>query len=225
MIICHQFSCHIRTCTDHDPIITDTCLHINNASIRITEIIDQCRLRFCSLYGNSISVSLDSINAEISCCTLMIGNQSIQAFLYCLSVTGTSIGEHNSVIQCDLPGQLINIFILFCDPWLYLHGIGITEKSFPYSITDTRPSCICILWINICLFIFRIKGGITKYQCLFFCCQCWHSCRSYRQPQGNCHCQKFLCSHFLSSSFVFILLIMNGCSSDPDSHGLYHLTD
>lgn len=27
------------------------------------------------------------------------------------------------------------------------------------------------------------------------------------------------------TSFVFILLIMNGCSSDPDSHGLYHLTD
>ena len=225
MIICHQFSCHIRTCTDHNTIITDTCLHINNASVRITEIIDQCRLRFCSLYGNSISVSLDSINAEISCCTLMIGNQSLQAFLYCLSVTGTSIGEHNSVIQCDLPGQLVNIFILFCDPWLYFHGIGITEKSFPYSITDASPSCICILWINICLFIFRIKGGITKYKCLFVCCQCWHSCRSYRQPQGNCHCQKFLCSHFLSSSFVFILLIINDCSSDPDSHGLYHLTD
>ena len=224
MIICHQFSCHIRTCTDYNPIITDTCLHINNASIRITEIIDKCRLRFCSLYGNSISVRLDSINAEISCCTLMIGNQSLQAFLYCLSVTGTSIGEHNSVIQCDLPGQLVNIFILFCDPWLYFHGIGITEKSFPYSITDTRPSCICILWINICLFIFRIKGGITKYEGLFVSSHRRHSCHSYRHPQGNCHCKKFLCSHFLSSS-CFHILIVSGCFSDPDNHGPYHLTD
>ena len=98
-------------------------------------------------------------------------HQMFQTFLYCFSVHFPSAGKGNTVPQGDDPGQLIRIFISGCQPWLNFHGIGIMKQCFTNSVSDAGPSGIRIMRINIGFLIFRIKGSVTEYKCLFtaFC--------------------------------------------------------
>ena len=208
MIVCYKVCSHIRTCTDYNAIVGNSRLHINNTSIRVTQIIDQCRFRLFGLNGNHISICLNTVNAKVTCCSFMIFNQRLQAFLYRLSITDTPIGKYNTIVQSNFPGQLIYIFIFFGNPWFNFHGIRIAEQGFADTIADAGPAGVGVLWINIRFFILRIKGGITKYKCFLIFRHCGHCSQTYCHTDSQCNSKNLLCFHLHSSSCLFILLYL-----------------
>ena len=174
VIICHQFRCHIGTGSHYDSVIRHTFIHINNTSIGFRQIVHQTRTLFHRMNGQYKAICLHRSNFQITCCTFMNCYQIFQAFLYRLCITYFSIREADSLFQSNFPCKIIQQLITFSKPWLQFHGIIDFHQCLSDTITDTCPSAVSTVGIDIRFLIFRIECGITKDKRLltFLGCLC-----------------------------------------------------
>ena len=178
MIIRHQFRCHIGAGTYYNSVICHTFVHINNTAIGFGQIVHQARTLFCGMNGHYQTICLDRTNLQITCCTLMNGYQIFQAFLYCFRITRLSVGEADTILQRDLPCQIVYQFISFCNPRLQFHGIINLHQRLADTVTHASPSAVGTVRVNIGFLILRIECGITKDKSLFSFLDCLCLCGS-----------------------------------------------
>ena len=84
-----NFFCNIRTCSCHigiSPFSLNAIFHINNGSVGISQIVNDCRTWFCCVNSQSQSVCINIIDLHIRRSPVMNLYQIFQTFLYCLGI-------------------------------------------------------------------------------------------------------------------------------------------
>ena len=161
MVISLHIRRNVRAGTGHHAILKAS-IDINDAAIRVTEIIQQRRFRLRRFNRDFLSIGFNRSNLQILLRPFVVSNQMLQTLLYRLAIHLAAGRIRDIIAQRNLPGQRIGIFPFGCQPGLDFHGIGIFYQRLANTITDASPASISIMRIDIGFLVGTVKRRVAN---------------------------------------------------------------
>ena len=110
MIVRDHICYDIRTCAGDNAGIKIAGIHVNDATVRVAQIVHKCRVRLAGGDGQDLTVRLHVGNFGVAGCAVVVFQQMLKALLYGFRVHLSPAGERNIVLKRDRPREVSVVF-------------------------------------------------------------------------------------------------------------------
>ena len=153
---------HIRARADHNALARDARGHIHHRPVGIAQIIEQRRTRFARADRHRQILGLDGGDLKVASGARVLGHEVFKTGLDGGAVHRFAVGELQTGLEGDLPGQIVDEFIGLRQPGLHVHLLVVTEKRLAHAVAKSRPARVRVVRIDVGLFVFRVKGRVPE---------------------------------------------------------------
>ena len=169
VVAAHAVHCDIRARARDDPAVEPR-VHVDDAAVRVTQIIEKCRARLPGLQRQNIALRPDLLQHQVAGRPVVILYKVFQALLYRLGVHRPAGRKCHAVAQSDLPRVLIHVLPRSRQPRCKLHVVGELEERLSDAIADRRPAGIIVVRVHIRLRVLRVESRVADGHRLLSCC-------------------------------------------------------
>ena len=92
----------------HVAVLGHARLHVDDAAVRVAQVVDERRARLARLDGDGVALGGDVGDLHVAGRTVVLGDQVVEAFLHGLAVHGAAVRELHVVAQRDLHMRVID---------------------------------------------------------------------------------------------------------------------
>ena len=166
MVIRNHVHNDIRAGTGNDTCVEITGIHINDAAVRIAQIVHKCRIRLTCGDGQNLSVRLHIRDLSIAGRTVMVFQHMLEALLYSLCIHRIAALKQDAVAQLKRPHQsVLRYGIVIHQIFLYVHAVIQLKQGFHHTDTHAPPGISAGRRIHIPHIIAKHKIP----SCILFC--------------------------------------------------------